>query len=321
LREPKMLHAQVERMLDDPRGRRFAENFAGQWLELRNINETSPDPAIYGEFDDFLFWSMPRETQLFFNEVLSRDLPVTNFMQSDWTFLNQRLAQHYGIQGISGGELRKVALPANAHRGGVLTQAAIMKVTADGSRTSPVLRGAWVLERILGQETAPPPAGIPEFEPDVRGATTIRQQLDKHRQLESCAVCHKHIDPPGFALESFDAIGGWREFYRGTGRKRVELANYPGRTVSRGPDVEAHGQSPDGRAFRDIDEYKRLLLEDKDQLARNLAKKLIIYSTGADLQFADREVVEQLVARSRAGGYGFRTLLHEVVQSRPFLNK
>jgi len=321
LREASVLYAQVERMLKDHKSERFKENFAGQWLDLRNINATTPDPRVYGEFDDFLYWSILGETRRFFNEVLSSDRPLTEFVDSDWGFLNQRLAQHYGIAGVAGGQLRRVTLPEDSHRGGVLTQAAIMKVTADGSRTSPVLRGKWVLERIVGLPPDPPPPNTPAIDPDVRGTTTIREQLDKHRNIAACAACHNHIDPPGFALESFDAIGGWREFYRGTGRNRVELANYPGRIVSRGPNVEANGQTADGRAFRNIDEYKQILLRDKDQLARNLATKLIIYSTGADTQFADREVIEQLVAKSRAGGYGFRSLLHDVVQSRLFLNK
>jgi hypothetical protein len=162
------------------------------------------------------------------------------------------------------------------------------------------------------------------LEPDIRGATTIRQQLDKHRNTAACAACHRHIDPPGFALESFDVIGGWRDFYRATQpgqRKLVTLANYPGRTVYRGPDVELGGTTADGRPFKTIDDYKRLLLADKDQLARNIARKLLIYATGADIQFADREVVEQLVVRCRARNYGCRSLIHEVVQSRVFLNK
>ncbi len=324
LRKPAVLRAQVERLLKDPKAERFTANFAGQWLDLRNINATSPDPQIYGEFDDFLFWSMPRETQRFFEEILRADLSLTDFAHSDWTFLNERLAKHYGIPNVQGGELRKVKLPANSHRGGVMTQASILKVTADGTRTSPVLRGKWVLERILGQPPAPPPPDIPSIEPDIRGATTIRQQLDKHRDTPACASCHRHIDPPGFALETFDAIGGWRDFYRATRAVRggpVELANYPGRKVFRGLDVEKGGQTPDGKPFRDVDEYKQLLLADKDQLARNLVQKLLIYATGADIQFADREVVEQLVAQSRAQNYGFRSLVHDVVQSRVFLSK
>jgi hypothetical protein len=324
LRQPEVLRAQVERLLNDPRAHRFTANFAGQWLDLRRLNATSPDPQLYGEFDDFLFWSMPRETERFFEEVLRHDLSLIDFVDSDWTFLNQRLAQHYGIPGITGGELRKVKLPPGSHRGGVLTHASILKVTADGTRTSPVLRGQWVLERIVGQPPAPPPPDIPALEPDIRGATTIRQQLDKHRNTPACASCNRHIDPPGFALESFDVIGGWRDFYRASRPVRrglVELANYPGRQVFRGPDVELGGTTPDGRAFRTIDDYKRLLLADKDQLARNLARKLLTYATGADIQFADREVVEELVARCRARNYGFRSLVHEVFQSRVFLNK
>jgi mono/diheme cytochrome c family protein len=324
LRKPEVLHVQVERMLDDPKARRFTANFAGQWLDLRNFNATSPDPQLYAEFDDFLFWSMPRETERFFEEVVRADLSLTEFVHSDWTFLNERLAQHYGITGVSGGELRKVKLKKGCHRGGVLTHAAILKVTADGTRTSAVLRGKWVLDRILGQPPAPPPPDIPAIEPDIRGATTIRQQLDMHRNTAACATCHRHIDPPGFALESFDVIGGWRDYYRASRpdhRREVELANYPGRHIYRGPDVELGGQTPGGRSFRNIDDYKDLLLDDKDQLARNLATKLIIYATGAQIQFADREVVEQLVAACRARRYGFRSLIHEVVGSRVFLNK
>jgi hypothetical protein len=324
LTRPATLRAQVERMLNDVRAQRFATNFAGQWLDLRNINATSPDPQIYGEFDDFLFWSMPRETQMFFDEVLRADLSLTNFVQSDWTFLNQRLAQHYGIPKVFGGELRKVKLSAGSHRGGVLTQASILKVTADGTRTSPVLRGKWVLDRIVGRPPSPPPPDIPAIEPDIRGATTIRQQLDKHRHTPACASCHRHIDPPGFALESFDVIGGWRDFYRATHpnqRGMVDLVNYPGRQIFRGLDVEKGGETPGGQSFKDSDDYKQLLLADKDQLARNLVRKLITYATGAEIQFADREVVEQLVEKSRAQGYGFRSLIHEVVQSRVFLNK
>jgi mono/diheme cytochrome c family protein len=324
LRKPDVVRTQVERLLNDPKAHRFTANFAGQWLDLRSINATSPDPQIYGEFDDFLFWSMPRETERFFEEVLHHDRSLTDFVDSDWTFLNQRLAQHYGIAGVDGGELRQVNLQSGSHRGGVLTHASILKVTADGTRTSPVLRGKWVLDRILGQPPSPPPPDIPVLEPDIRGATTIRQQLDKHRNTPACASCHRYIDPPGFALETFDVIGGWRDFYRATqprGHKPVDLANYPGREIYRGPDVERGGMTPEGQAFQGIDDYKRLLLADKDQLARSLARKLLIYATGAEIQFADREVVEDLVAECRTKNYGFRSLVHELVQSRVFLSK
>lgn len=324
LSKSAVLREQVERMLSDPKAVRFTDNFAGQWLDLRNINATSPDPQLYAEFDPYLFWSMPQETRHFFEEVLRQDRSVTEFVQSDWSFLNGRLAQHYGIPGVMGGELRKVALPESSHRGGVLTQASVLKVTADGTKTSPVLRGKWVLEKIIGLPPEPPPPGIPAVEPDIRGATTIRQQLDKHRSTPACNACHKHIDPPGFALESFDVIGGWRDFYRTNGANRarpVDLANYPGRKISPGLNVELGGQTPEGKAFKNIDEYKTLLLADKDQLTRNLAQKLIVYGTGCEIQFADREVVEQIVEECREKKYGFRSLLHSVVQSRVFLQK
>ncbi len=324
LHQPAVLNTQVERMLNAPRAQRFTQNFTGQWLDLRKIDFTIPDPVLYSDFDPLLLWSMPRETELFFDDVVRHDLSLLNFVDSDWSMLNERLGTLYGIPGLEGSALQRTMLPPEARRGGVMTHASVLKVTADGTRTSPVLRGTWVLDRIVGQPPAPPPPDVPAIEPDIRGATTIRQQLDKHRNVPACATCHNHIDPPGFALETYDPIGNWREFYRVTTRTNAGLVNLPygsGRPIYRGPDVEMGGQTPDGDAFQDITDYKRLLLKDKDQLARNLVRKLIIYSTGAEIQFADREVVEQIVETLRTKNYGFRTLIHEVVQSRIFLNK
>ncbi len=352
LTKPEKLRAQVERMLGHPKAHRFTENFTGQWLDLRHINATIPDPRLYGDFDGVLLWSMPRESHLVFEEILKHDRSLLEFVDADWSMLNERLARHYGIklpspsgrgvggegnvklpsptgrgvggEGLSDIDFRKTTLPANSHRGGVLTQASVLKVTADGTRTSPVLRGKWVLEKILGQPPAPPPADVPSIEPDIRGATTIRQQLDKHRSIASCASCHVHIDPPGFALETFDPIGGYREFYRAaTGdRKKILPAIFSGRPIFRGPDVEKGGVTHDGKTFRDIDEYKQVLLaHHKDQIARNLIEKVMIYATGADIQFADREIVEQILDRLKTKNYGFRTLVHEVVQSRVFMCK
>ena len=324
LTKPAVLRAQVERMLNSPKSHRFTENFAGQWLDLRKMDATIPDPQLYGDFDLLLLWSMPRETQLFFEEVLHNDLSLLEFVHSDWTMLNERLARHYGIPDVNGNDFRKVKLPPGSHRGGVMTHASVLKVTADGTRTSPVLRGKWVLERIIGKPPEPPPADVPAIEPDIRGATTIRQQLDKHRNIASCAASHVHIDPPGFALENFDPIGGWRDFYRASTPTKggiVNLPNYTGRRFYRGPDVEKGAETHDGQKFDDIDDYKKILLKDKDQLARNLTQKLIVYATGADIQYSDREVVEKIVAAVRAKNYGFRTLVHEVVQSRVFLNR
>jgi hypothetical protein len=324
LSKPAVLHAQVERMLNSPRAHRFTENFAGQWLDLRKMDATIPDPVLYSDFDQLLLWAMPRETQMFFEEVLRKDLSIAEFIDSDWTMLNERLAELYGIPGVTGNELRKVKLPPDSHRGGVMTQASVLKVTADGTRTSPVLRGKWILDRILGTPPAPPPPDTPTFEPDIRGASTIRQQLDKHRNTPACAACHVHIDPPGFALETYDPIGNYRQFYRVTERTKdgaVDLPRNSGRPAYHGPDVEQGGETPEGKAFKNTEDYKKLLLQNKDQLARSLTQKLLVYSTGAEIQFADREVVEAIVARVRAKNYGLRSLVHEIVQSRVFLNK
>jgi mono/diheme cytochrome c family protein len=321
LHDSSVLREQVERMLRDPKSKAFTENFTGQWLSLRAIDATSPDATLYPEYDDILKTAMIKETVLFFDEVLKNDLSLTSFVSSDFTFLNARLAKHYGIPGVEGTEMRKVTLPPESHRGGVLTMGSVLKVTANGTTTSPVLRGAWVLERILGTPPPKPPADVEAVEPDIRGATTIRDQLAKHRQDESCAICHVKIDPPGFALESFDVIGGWREQYRSIGDGKPREIN--GRRVRfwPGPAVDPSDALPDGRRFRNIDEYKKLLLDDKDQLARALTEKLLAYATGAAPTKADRPEIRQIAQKIRDQNYGFRSLIHEVVQSRLFQSK
>jgi len=324
LREPKTLHAQVERMLKDPRAAAFTENFVGQWLGLRDIDATMPSHILYPEYDDMLKESMLRETYLFFDEVLKHDLSVTNFVDSNFTMLNGRLAKQYGVAfppeaGLW--EFRKVALPPGSHRGGVLTMASVLKVTANGTYTSPILRGAWVLDRILGTPPSPPPEGVAAVEPDIRGATTIREQLAKHRQVESCASCHAKIDPPGFALESFDVIGGWRDYYRTSGRGKAALVDGRRMPYLQGPPVDPADVLPDGRKFQNIDEFKQLLLSDKDQIARALTTRLATYATGAPVRAADQPDIEAIVERIREREYGLRTLVHEVVESKLFRNK
>jgi hypothetical protein len=321
LGEPPTLRGQVERMLNSPKAKAFTENFVGQWLNLRDIDFTSPDFRLYPEFDELLKTSMVNETHLFFNEVLKNDLSLTNFVASDFTFVNERLAKHYGLPGVEGHAYRKVKLPPDSHRGGVLTMASVLKVSANGTNTSPVIRGAYVLDRILGTPPAPPPAGVPAVEPDIRGATTIRQQLAKHRQIASCAICHTKIDPPGFALESFDVIGGWRDYYRSVGNgKEVKI---DGRRMPylQGPKVDPADALAGGEKFKDIDELKQLLLKDKEQLARALTEKLVTYATGAAPSATDREEIEKIVRKVREKDYGFRTLVHEVVESGLFRNK
>ena len=341
LRQPAMLRAQVERLLNDPKAAVFNESFTGQWLDLRKITATEPDTRLYPEWDELIEWSCAQETRRFFDEVLNHDLSVTHFVQSDFAILNERLATHYNIPGVKGMEFRKVQLPPDSVRGGVLAQASVLKVTANGTTTSPVLRGVWVLERIIGQHVPPPPPGVPAIEPDIRGATTIREQLAKHRNDTSCARCHAKIDPPGFALESFDVIGGWRDRYRAAGDKtqeRIQVVlplTFDDRAFLRdptkrgplmarvglGPAVDASGQMLDGPAFADYRAFRRALLSAPDQLTRALARHLITYATSAGPQYADRVVVEAIVARARERNHGFRTLIHEIVQSPLFLKQ
>ncbi len=321
LSRPEILRAQVERMLRDPKAEAFTENFGGQWLGLGEIDATLPDMQLYPEYDDLLRSSMIKEVCLFFEEVLKNDLSLTNFVSSDFSIINGRLAAHYGIPGVKGLEFRKVSLPTDGHRGGVMTMAGILKVTANGTTTSPVVRGAWVLDRILGTPPPKPPADVPAVEPDIRGATTIRNQLAKHRQVETCAACHVKIDPPGFALENFDVIGGWRESYRSIGKGDPAIVDGKRMRYKKGPAVDAGDVLPDGRRFRNIDEFKTLLLADKDQLARALAVKLLTYATGVPPTTADRPKVEAIVEAVRSKNYGLRSLVHEVVQSEVFLHK
>jgi hypothetical protein len=321
LAEPEMLRGQVERMLKDPKATAFTENFVGQWLNLRDIDFTVPSHILYPEYDDMLKASMLKETHLFFEEVLKNDLSLANFVASDFTMLNGRLAKHYGIAGADGWEFKKVKLPPGTHRGGVLTMASVLKVSANGTNTSPVTRGAYVLERILGTPPPRPPDGVPAVEPDIRGATTIRQQLAKHRETPNCATCHVKIDPPGFALESFDVIGGWRENYRTTGRGEPVMRDGQRMHYLKGPRVDPADQLEGGVKFADIDELKQLLLKDKDQLARALAVKLLTYGTGAAPTAGDKEQVETVVKKVKEKDYGFRTLVHEIVQSEMFRRK
>jgi hypothetical protein len=321
LGDAKILHQQVERLLKHPKAAAFTENFLGQWLALRDIDFTEPSHLLYPEFDHMLKVSMIRETELFFEEVLKNDLSLTKFVSSDFTMLNGRLAKHYGISGPEGWEFRKVTLPKESHRGGLLTMASVLKVTANGTTTSPVMRGAWVLDRILGTPPSPPPEGVSALEPDTRGATTIREQLAKHRQVPSCATCHTKIDPPGFALESFDVIGGWRDNYRVTGNGKEVKVDGRRMPYHEGKKVDPSDVLPDGRKFANIDEFKQLLLKDKDQLARALTEKLAVYATGARASTIDKKEIEAILMKVREKDYGFRTLVHEVVGSKLFLDK
>ena len=326
LRKPDVLHAQTNRLLDAPRAKDFLDAFLDFWLDLRKLGDTTPDQTLYPEYylDDLLLESALKETQLFFGDLVRRNLPAASIVDARFTYLNSHLARHYDLPPVEGSKMRLTQLPANSPRGGLLTQASILKVTANGTTTSPVLRGAWIMERILGEPPPPPPPGVPAVEPDTRGATTIRQQLDKHRSIASCAACHHKIDPPGFALESFDVLGKWRDRYRSIGEgEPVKGIGKNGHafTFRLSQPVDASGQLATGEPFHDIVEFKRLLLKNERQIARNLVRQFIVYGTGAPVSFADRAEVERILDAAAKDSYGVRSLLHQVVQSKLFTNK
>jgi hypothetical protein len=326
LRTPNELRAQTRRMLTDPKSLRFVSAFLDYWLDLRKLSISSPDASLYGDYylDDFLVESAGDETRAFFTELLRKNLPARNLVSSDFAMINGRLADHYGIPGVAGAAIRRVALPNDSLRGGLLTQASVLKVTANGTTTSPVLRGVWINERLLGRSVPPPPAGTPAVEPDTRGATTIREQLAKHRSQTVCNSCHARIDPPGFALESFDVAGGYRQQYRALGEGEKAPGIGKGGhffDFHYGPPVDASGVLEDGRRFADFREYRRLLLADERQIARNLASQLVTYATGAPVRFGDRTQIEAILDRTKPSQYGVASMVEAIVQSDLFLSK
>jgi mono/diheme cytochrome c family protein len=322
LREAGVLDREVERLLHDPHASRFIEDFLGQWLKLRQIAANDPDNKLYPEFSPYLQDSMVAETRAYFRALIDQDLDASYLVKSDFAMINEKLAVLYGIPGVQGSQIRRVAVPKGCPRGPFLTQAAILKVTANGTTTSPVPRGAFVMGRLLGKPPEPPPPNIAAVEPDVRGATTIRQLLDKHRTNATCAACHAKIDPPGFALESFDVIGGERARYRSIGSgdqaPRGSIDPFIGIGFKLGLPVDPSGAMPDGRTFTGIAEFQDLLAADAPRLLRNLAEQLAVYAIGRELSFGDRDGIADIVKRTQAHGGGLRTLLHELIRSQLF---
>ena len=297
----KNLEAQVKRMLKNEKSRALVDNFASQWLQTRNLDLVTPDKGAFPSFDDALRTAMRRETELFFEAVLRQDRSVQDFIDGDYTFLNERLARHYGISGISGPEFRRVSLQGTP-RGGVITHASVLTITSNPTRTSPVKRGKWVLENLLGTPPPPPPPDVPELKEgqDVMLTGTLRQRVEQHRANPVCAGCHARMDPIGFGFENFDGIGAWRD-------KDGQF------------DIDPAGQLVSGESFHGPEELRAVLLKSKrSEFVRCLSEKMLTYALGRGLEYYDKCAVDQITKGLRKTNYRFSSLILEVVKSTPF---
>jgi len=293
------LTAQVKRMLADAKSKALVDNFAGQWLHLRNVRDWKPDPDKYKDFDEPLRIALQKETEMFFDFILREDRSVLEFLSADYTFVNDRLARHYGLNGVRGGYYRRVALN-DPNRGGILTQGAILTVTSYPTRTSPVLRGKWILENVLGAPPPPPPPDVPTLEDKADfSAKGLRAALEKHRENAACASCHSRLDPLGFSLENYDAIGKFR-------------------AQEGGAEIDASGSMPNGSIVRGPGDLKKILLERQDDFVECIAEKMLTYSIGRGLQHFDLPAVRQIRRETARNGYRFSSLALAIVNSVPF---
>lgn len=300
LQEPEILTAQVDRMLEDPKSTAFTEGFLDSWLTLRDLGSMPPDRSQFRAFYHYdLDAAMREETRQFTRHLIQKNLSVDHFLDADFTFVNKPLAKLYGVNPPPGAGFERVHL-SDGRRGGLLGQASVLTVTANGIDTSPVVRGVWLLENILGTPPSPPPPDVEPLDPDIRGAKTIRDQLKKHRSVASCYDCHRKIDPLGFALENFDPIGRWRSTY--------------GRQTK----IDASGELPNGKRFENVEGLKKILLAQKEQFTRALTEKLLAYATGRHTEPSDRPHVDRIVRELGQRGDGFRDLIKLVVLSEPF---
>lgn len=299
LRRPAVLEAQVRRMLRDPRSRALSEHFGGQWLQFRALESVTRDRDKFPEFEDYLRLSMRRETELFFDHIVREDRPVTDFLEARYSFLNERLARHYGINGVAGPEFRRVDLSASP-RGGIFTQGSVLTVSSYATRTSPVLRGKWILDNLLDSPPPEPPPDVPNLDDTAIGTSaSMREQLEAHRKNPTCASCHRRMDPLGFGLENFDAVGAWR----------ITDGNFP---------VDASGALPDGRTFTGPVELRAILTEERDAFSRAIASKLMTYGLGRGLERYDARAIKTIAGRLPAHHYRFSGLVLEIVNSLPF---
>ena len=302
LRQPGILEAQVKRMLADERSSALAANFAGQWLETRNLDSITPDPKKFPEWGPELRDSMKTETRMFFESMLRENRPLSEFLDAKYTFLDERLAKHYGIEGVSGSNFRRVELTTD-QRGGILSHASILSVTSYPTRTSPVIRGKYLLQNFLGAPPPAPPPDVPTLDEEAVGnAGSLRQQLEKHRSNATCASCHSRMDVLGFGLENYDALGKWRTMD----------GKFP---------VDVSGTFPNGKSFSTPAEMKVLLKEELPDFARCIIEKMLTYSLGRGLEKYDRKTVDEMSRRLSASGYQFQTLITEIVQSLPFQSR
>jgi hypothetical protein len=301
LKDPLVLQQQVRRMLDDPRSQALVDNFAGQWLYLRNLQLSSPDPDAFPEFDDSLRQAFQTETSLFFQNVLREDHSVLELLDANYTFLNQRLAQHYGIPNVYGSQFRKVML-TDPNRGGLLGQGSILTVTSYPNRTSVVQRGKWILENLLGAPPPPPPPDVPELQPHGKDGKplTMRQQMEEHRANPVCASCHSRMDPLGFALENYDGVGKWRD-------------------QDSGNTIDASGKLPDGTTFVGPAGLKKILLTNRrDEFVATATEKLLLYALGRGLEYYDRPAVRSIARQAAKDDYRMSALITAIVKSTPF---
>jgi hypothetical protein len=299
LRKPEVLTAQVQRMLKDPKAQALVENFAGQWLELRRLESVAPDRDKFPEFDYYLRMSMRQETEMFFGNMLRQNLSILDLLDAKYTFLNEKLADFYGIAGVKGAEFRRVDL-SGTPRGGILTQASVLTVSSYATRTSPVLRGKWILENLLNETIPPPPPNVPALDEAKIGATgSMRHQMEEHRTNAACASCHSKMDPLGFGFENFNAIGEWR----------TKDGKFP---------IDASGTLPDGRTFQGPGELETLLRKDRAVFAECVTDKLLTYALGRGLERYDRRTVKQIVNHISADDYRFHALVLQIVNSLPF---
>ena len=299
--QPDVLAAQVRRMVADPRSRALVENFAGQWLQTRNLEGVTPDPLIFPSFDDDLRTAMKRETELFFEAVMKEDRSVVELIDADFTYLNGRLARHYGIDGVSGSKFQRVSLGKGSGRGGILTHASILTITSNPTRTSPVSRGKWILEQILGTPPPPPPADVELLSEDEQSVQSgsMRQRFEQHRAKPECATCHEKMDPIGFAFEHYNAIGAWRDMD----------GKFP---------IDSTGELPTGEKIDGADGLKKVL-KSKETFIRALCAKMLTYALGRGLEYYDKCAIEEVCNGLMSNDYRFSALLNGVVNSKPFL--